>query len=104
VDHPLRAIRAMTDVALAELSRKLDRLYADTGRRSIAPEYLLRALVMQILSSVRSERLLMVQIEPIWDVTKLRHRGHRKVGWIFTFTAAAYNLVRMRTLGLGVAT
>ena len=83
-DHPLRSIRVMTDQALAGLSRKLDRLYADTGRRSVAPEYLLRALVVQILYSVRSERLLMEQIEynllfrwfvglpqdePVWDVT-----------------------------------
>jgi transposase len=62
-DHPLRAIRAMTDAALAGLSRKLDGLYEATGRPSIAPEYLLRALVIQVLYSVRSERLLMEQIE-----------------------------------------
>ena len=52
-DHPLRAIRAMTDEALVGLSRRLDRLYERTGRRSMAPEYLLRALVVQILYSVR---------------------------------------------------
>jgi transposase len=43
-DHPLRAIRAMTDEALAGLSRRFDRLYEPHGRRSIPPEYLLRAL------------------------------------------------------------
>jgi transposase len=53
-DHPLRAIRSMTDEALAGLSRKFDEIYEPNGRRSIPPEYLLRALVIQILYSVRS--------------------------------------------------
>ena len=53
----------MTDEALAGLSRKFDGIYEPNGRRSIPPEYLLRALVIQILYSVRSERLLMEQIE-----------------------------------------
>lgn len=62
-DHPLRAIRRMTDDALATLSRPFDRLYADTGRPSIPPEQLLRALLLQTLYTVRSERLLMEQLQ-----------------------------------------
>jgi len=62
-DHPLRAIRAMTDAALADISPALAALYATTGRPSIPPEQLLRALVLQVLYSVRSERLLMEEID-----------------------------------------
>jgi transposase len=62
-DHPLRAIRAMTDLALKGLSRKFAAMYAATGRPSIAPEKLLRALLLQVLYTVRSERLLMEQLE-----------------------------------------
>src|SRR5688572_29320436 len=62
-DHPLRAIRAMTDAALADISPALEALYATTGRPSIPPEQLLRALVLQVLYSVRSERLLMEEID-----------------------------------------
>jgi transposase len=63
VDHPLRAIRRMTDEALEELSPLFERLYAKTGRPSIAPERLLRALLLQVLYSVRSERMLMEQLD-----------------------------------------
>jgi transposase len=62
-DHPLRPMREMTDRALAVLSRRFDALYAKTGRPSIPPEQLLRAQVLQILFSIRSERLLMEQLE-----------------------------------------
>ena len=62
-DHPLRAIRAFTDAALVEISPALEALYATTGRPSIPPEQLLRALVLQVLYSVRSERLLMEEID-----------------------------------------
>ena len=62
-DHPLRSIRAITDAALAEISPALEALYATTGRPSIPPEQLLRALVLQVLYSVRSERLLMEEID-----------------------------------------
>jgi transposase len=83
-DHPLRAIRAMADQALENMSRRFDRMYAQTGRPSIPPEKLLRAQLIQMLYSVRSERLLMEEIdysllfrwfvgmnldEPVWDVT-----------------------------------
>src|SRR6201984_190861 len=63
VDHPLRPIRDMVDVALKGLSRSFTRLYADWGRPSIAPEKLLRALLLQVLYSIRSERMLMEQLE-----------------------------------------
>lgn len=62
-DHPLRAIRAMVDTALVELSHQFDDIYADTGRPSIPPEKLIRALLVQILYSVRSERQLMEQMD-----------------------------------------
>jgi Transposase domain (DUF772) len=62
-DHPLRAIRAMVDTALKDLHPRLDGLYARGGRPSIAPERLLRALLLQMLYSVRSERMLMEQLD-----------------------------------------
>lgn len=83
-DHPLRAIRAMADLALWNLSKRFDAMYSATGRPSIPPEKLLRAQLLQMLYSVRSERLLMEEIdysvlfrwfvgmnldEPVWDVT-----------------------------------
>ena len=83
-DHPLRPLRVMTDEALRELQPRFHKLYARTGRPSIAPEKLLRALLLQALYSVRSERLLMEQLDynllfrwfvglnmddAIWDVT-----------------------------------
>src|ERR1035438_2125415 len=61
-DHPLRLLRGMTDEALRELQPRFNQLYAKTGRPSIAPEKLLRALLLQALYSVRSERLLMEQL------------------------------------------
>ena len=83
-DHPLRAIRAMADMALWSMSARFDEMYSQTGRPSIPPEKLLRAQLIQMLYSVRSERLLMEEIdysvlfrwfvgmnldEPVWDVT-----------------------------------
>jgi transposase len=61
-DHPLRAVRKLTDVVLRRLSPEFDALYANSGRPSIAPEYILRALLLQVFYSVRSERLLVEQI------------------------------------------
>jgi len=58
-DHPLRAIRAMVAEVLTQLSRRFDSMYARGGRPSIPPEKLLRALLLQMLYSIRSERLLM---------------------------------------------
>jgi transposase len=62
-DHPLRAIRRMTDEALVTLSPRFDRMYSDMGRPSIPPEQLLRALLLQSLYTIRSERLLMEEID-----------------------------------------
>ena len=62
-DHPLRPVRAMADIALEALSPRFAELYSKTGRPSIAPEKLLRALLVQLLYSIRSERLLMEQLE-----------------------------------------
>jgi len=61
--HPLRKIKSVVDVALASLDAEFERLYADEGRPSIAPERLLRAALVQILFSIRSERQLMEQLE-----------------------------------------
>ena len=83
-DHPLRAILAVVDAVLRDMSQEFDRLYARVGRPSIPPERLLRAQLLQIFYSIRSERLLMEQLdynllfrwfvgmdmdEPIWDPT-----------------------------------
>jgi transposase len=83
-DHPLRPIRQMVDTVLKRLSPRFEAMYAEGGRPSIPPEQLLRALLLQCLYSVRSERLLMEQLDynllfrwfvglnmddPIWDFT-----------------------------------
>ena len=83
-EHPLRAIRALVDDVLRDMSREFDALYARVGRPSIPPERLLRAQLLQIFYSIRSERLLMEQLdynllfrwfvgmdmdEPIWAPT-----------------------------------
>ncbi|MHC4094142.1 MAG: IS5 family transposase [Planctomycetota bacterium] len=62
-DHPLRPMRARVDEALKSLSQHFSGLYASTGRPSIPPERLLRALLLQVLYSIRSERMLMEQLE-----------------------------------------
>jgi transposase len=83
-DHPLRAMRQMVEDALKRLSPQFDRMYASEGRPSIAPEKLLRAQLLQMLYSIRSERLLVEEIdysmlfrwfvglnldEEVWDAT-----------------------------------
>jgi transposase len=83
-DHPLRKIRTLVDDVLKDMSPQFGKLYSDVGRPSIAPERLLRALLLQIFYSVRSERLLMEQLdynllfrwfvgmnmdEPVWVAT-----------------------------------
>ena len=83
-DHPFRAVRRLVDDVLREMSREFDGLYATVGRPSVPPERLLRAQLLQIFYSIRSERLLMEQLdynllfrwfvglemdEPIWVAT-----------------------------------
>ncbi len=100
VNHPLRAIRKLANTALQRMSALFDTLYADTGRTSIAPEKLMRAQLLQLLYSLRSERMLMEKLgynllfrwfvglaidDPVWDhsvFSKNRdrlnaHRGRR---------------------------
>lgn len=62
-NHPLRSIRAFVDPILRELSPRFDSIYAKTGRPSIPPEQLLKALLLQVLYTVRSERMLCEQLE-----------------------------------------
>src|SRR6516164_5316045 len=83
-DHPLRAIRRMANTVLERLSPQLDALYSAVGRPSIPPEKLLRALLLQVLYTLRSERLLREELDynllfrwfvglnmddPVWDAT-----------------------------------
>ena len=62
-DHPLRTIRRISDRVLAQLSGLFTEMYSQMGRPSIAPEKLLRALLLQVLYTVRSERMLMEQLD-----------------------------------------
>lgn len=62
-NHPLRALRQMIDPLLAQLSKQFTQMYSRVGRPSIPPEYLLRATLIQIMYSIRSERLLMEQLD-----------------------------------------
>ena len=91
-DHPLRSIRRMVDAALEKLSPRFKPLYSSTGRPSIAPEKLLRALVLQVMYTIRSERLLIEQLDynllfrwfvglstddPVWDATTFTKNRER---------------------------
>ena len=93
-DHPLRSIRWMTDRALERMSVQLDELYSATGRPSIAPERLIRGLLLQVLYSVRSERQLIEQLDynllfrwfvglemddEVWDVTVFTKNRERLI-------------------------
>jgi transposase len=114
-DHPLRVVRTLVDAALAELSPAFETLYARVGRPSIPPERLLRALLLQAFYSVRSERLLMEQLdynllfrwfvglamdEAVWDATVFcKNRDRLLDGDIATkFLSGVLNLPRVRTL------
>jgi transposase len=94
-DHPLRAIRQMTDRALASVSPLFEGLYSRIGRPSIPPEKLLRALLLQVLYTIRSERLLMEQLDynlllrwfvgmntddRVWNVTVFSKNRERLLG------------------------
>lgn len=93
-EHPLRAIRQMMDRALGDLDGEFELLYARRGRPSIAPEKLLRAQLLQVLYSVRSERQLMEQLDynllfrwfvglniddPVWDATVFSKNRERLI-------------------------
>src|SRR5438067_13901029 len=94
-DHPLRAMRPLVDAVLRELSPRFAELYSRVGRPSIAPEKLLRALLLQVLYTVRSERLLMEQLDynllfrwfvglemddPVWNATVFTKNRERLLG------------------------
>ena len=94
-EHPLRRIRPLADKALARLSQRFDAIYGDVGRPSIAPEKLLRAMLLQVLYSVRSERALMDQMDlhlgfrwfvglslsdPVWDASTFSKNRERLLG------------------------
>src|SRR5256884_83169 len=94
-DHPLRAIRAMLDEVLGQHSRRFDAMYARVGRPSIALEKLLRAQLLQMLYSIRSERLLMEEMdynmlfrwfvglnldEEVWGATSFTQNRDRVLG------------------------
>src|ERR1700737_268178 len=112
---PLRALRVMADAALAQLGPAFDAIYARSGRPSIAPEKLLRALLLQVLYTVRSERLLIEQLDynflfrwfvglsiddPVWDVTVFtKNRDRLLKGKVAeAFFAAVLAQARQRSL------
>lgn len=114
-DHPLRAIRVLVDAALAELSPAFEALYAHVGRPSIPPERLLRALLLQAFYTVRSERLLMEQLDynllfrwfvglsmddAVWDATVFcKNRDRLLDGDIAAkFMAGVLNLPQVKRL------
>jgi len=113
--HPLRSLRAMADEALRELQPRFKKLYAKTGRPSIAPEKLLRALLIQVLYSVRSERMLMEQLDynllfrwfvglnmddAVWDATVFTKNRQRLLDGDIAdaFFAAVLKQARQRDL------
>lgn len=115
VGHPLRSIRAIVDEALEVLSPEFEGLYSKVGRPSIAPEKLLRALLLQAFYSVRSERQLMEQLDynllfrwfvglsmdaAIWDVTVFtKNRERLLAGDVATkFLSAVVSQPRVRVL------
>jgi hypothetical protein len=100
-DHPLRPLRAMTDEALQQLKCRFSKLYATTGRPSIAPERLLRALLLQVLYSLRSERMLSSATED-WSAWVGYSRSRRRLTTWCAF-AICYAAVRSRSVPEGAA-
>jgi transposase len=115
LNHPLRLIRQVTDAALASLSDQFDALYASEGRPSIPPERLLRALLIQAFYSVRSERLLMEQMdynllfrwfvglsvdEPVWDASTFSKNRDRLLAGDFAagFLTAVLDTQQVKAL------
>ncbi len=91
-DHPLRSMRAIVNDALSALSPRFSRIYSRLGRPSIAPEKLLRAMLLQVFYSIRSERMLIEQLrynmlfrwfvglsidDPVWDATTFTKNRER---------------------------
>jgi transposase len=114
-DHPLRAVRAMTDEILDSMSPLFDAMYAECGRPSIPPEKLLRAQLLQMLYSVRSERLLMEEIdysilyrwfvglnldEAVWDATTFTKNRDRLLEGSVAKEFLAQVVERAREAGL----
>lgn len=114
-DHPLRAIRCMVDEVLVQLSRRFDTMYASAGRPSIPPEKLLRAQLLQMLYSIRSERLLVEEIdysvlfrwfvglnldEEVWDATTFTKNRDRLLEAEVAKQFLAQVVARARTKGL----
>jgi transposase len=114
-DHPLRAIRAIVDVTLRNMGAQFDAMYAQVGRPSIAPEKLLRALLLQVLYTVRSERMLMEQLnynllfrwfvgmnidDPVWDVTVFTKNRERLLAGGVASTLFAEVLAQARSRAL----
>ena len=108
-EHPLRTLWALSDAVLRDLSPLFDQLYARTGRPSIAPEKLLRAILLQVLYSIRSEALLMEQLDynllfrwfvgldvddPVWDATVFSKNRER----LLAGEVATAFFVRVRAL------
>src|SRR6478736_10374126 len=113
-NHPLRKIRAMADEALKQMSERFDGMYSSTGRPSIPPEKLLRAQLIQMLYSIRSERLLMEEIdysmlfrwfvglnldEEVWDATTFTKNRDRLLEAEVAKEFLAQVVARARTKG-----
>jgi len=114
-DHPLRALRTMVDAALRNMGPQFETMYAKVGRRSIPPEKLLRALLLQVLYTVRSERMLMEQLDynllfrwfvglniddPVWDATVFTKNRERLLRAEVAQTLFAEVLAQARSRGL----
>jgi len=114
-DHPLRVIRGIVNAALSEMSGEFDALYPPTGRDSIPPERLLRALLLQAFFSIRSERQLVERIDfdllfrwfvglgvddPVWDATTFtKNRDRLLAGEVASrFLASVLAQPKVRTL------
>ena len=114
-DHPARQIRALVDRALERMDAELEKLYSDTGRPSIAPERLLRATLLMVLYSIRSERQLMEQMnynllfrwfvglemdDAVWDVTVFTKNRERLIAGAISQKLLESVLVEARTHNL----
>jgi len=112
--HPLRQVRGLVRAVLKELSRSFSRLYSHEGRPSIPPEQLLSALLLQVLYGIRSERLLMEQLDynllfrwfvglspddRVWDATSFTKNRDRLLDGDIAkrFMAGVLNLPRVKS-------